>query len=657
MGAKAKPKPKPRAKPKAKPKVAAVDDDEANQSSSESSSSSSDSDSSSESEKNDEEANSTEVPSEAESECSECSADEVFDDLSSQSSSSDERPLDKSDENYELFKMAQDAGIPIWSDLPATQASSPPEDSEEDIWQSFYRFGDSPEDVARAIQELENRMRPPPEPIYQESLATLPPPFTEKEFLWCLGDFYATDYWLQLHQIPVRHRVALLSKWEARRYDTGTLRLPYLPAVQGDVTIKDDLTKVVPANRTRLKRMAPMPSLQKNGKPLTRQQQYRDTVLFIIEEVIQMGNQLGITPFTDAPDGASVMEIANIYGYSITSKSKGGILAIRSLRTRWNRLRRYMDAATDVGELSVAFTCQFIDTTRLTGFAATLRWGAEATGLDILQSIAATPAVAKRQPKRGWSSESPTRATKQAPWVCDLFIVFLARLCHHARPDVRARAFFFYALAIGGVRFADAQHVIKIEVLGDAILFTASRFKCTKGDTLEVFAIPLKDINGHSLLPAVQALRNQMGEGYILAYPEESGDYFSGRATPARACTYSAAIALLRRLSHDFVRSLPADSQYHRDNYTLITMHSLRAWLATFLRQLNVPAEQINELLHWSQGTMQRLYNRNLVALEVNMRTRVVQILGGPWQSAGPGHPLMTNLPLWVINQDPTHRF
>ena len=86
-----------------------------------------------------------------------------------------------------------------------------------------------------------------------------------------------------------------------------------------------------------------------------------------------------------------------------------------------------------------------------------------------------------------------------------------------------------------------------------------------------------------------------------------------------------------------------------QNDFSLITMHSLRSWLATLLRQLEVPPDQTNELMHWTGNSMQRLYNRNFSAVEVRMRSRVVQVLAGDWRSAGPNHRLEPP-PRWVTN-------
>ena len=41
------------------------------------------------------------------------------------------------------------------------------------------------------------------------------------------------------------------------------------------------------------------------------------------------------------------------------------------------------------------------------------------------------------------------------------------------------------------MRFADAQHVVSIKITDEEVIFTASRFKATKGDSVETFSVPL----------------------------------------------------------------------------------------------------------------------------------------------------------------------
>ena len=126
-----------------------------------------------------------------------------------------------------------------------------------------------------------------------------------------------------------------------------------------------------------------------------------------------------------------------------------------------------------------------------------------------------------------------------------------------------------------------------------------------------------------------------MEAGFLLAHPSDALELTSEALSPARACSYTAAVSLLRGFAQEYKNTLTYTNQYFQDDYSKITMHSLRAWLATFARQVGVPPSEINELLHWTQGSMARLYNRNFSAIEVSLRARILKIMGStPWRSA-----------------------
>ena len=143
-----------------------------------------------------------------------------------------------------------------------------------------------------------------------------------------------------------------------------------------------------------------------------------------------------------------------------------------------------------------------------------------------------------------------------------------------------------------------------------------------------------------SLQQALTELQDQMQESFLLAHPEVAQDRMSHVRKPVQGCTYNAAIELLRDFVLDYQHALPIQDEYKNDDFSRVTMHSLRAWLATFCRQLNVPDSQANELLHWSNGKMIRLYNRNFEATEVHLRTRIQYAMTTGWKSAGKQHRL-----------------
>ena len=75
-------------------------------------------------------------------------------------------------------------------------------------------------------------------------------------------------------------------------------------------------------------------------------------------------------------------------------------------------------------------------------------------------------------------------------------------------------------------------------------------------------------------------------------------------------------------------------------------MHSLRSWLATLCRQIEVLDRETNEMLDWTNRTMVRCYTRNFNAAATSQRRRIVMVRSGDWRSAGPGKRLR-NPPRW----------
>lgn len=547
-------------------------------------------------------------------------------------------------------------------DLVSLSDDEPEQNDEDELWHQLTHNADTPEELGLRAERMRRACQPPPPPTYREALAFLPKPYNyERTFLYSFGDTYAeADNFIRNRlKLPSGVCDVLMADWDIRREEVdfiiSVVKDPYIPIHEGLAAPQDDLPAPPPPKRQRRglsatgqRRMPLIPVSARTGKESAqekRQLDYQDTVFFIITETRTLAAELGLRPFQLVSHDATPDEVADVYGYSITSKAHGGLIMLRGLRTRWNRTRRFLDAAADNGEVSIQFACQFIDFTKLSGMSNTFKWAAEALGLEVFQQLAASPAITKRQPKRGWAADTAPRVTKQAPWICDEFISFLARRARSLHRTVRTRAIFFYALAVGGVRFSDAQHVVSVEIAGDSVVFVASRFKATKGDNCETFVIPLFDPEGVSLEPAILDLKQQMAAGFLLAHPKDPNNTHSPEHSSegvSHACSYSAAISLLRTFVREYQTHLSTNNEYIHDDFSKVTMHSLRAWLATLARQVGASPSESNELLHWQQGTMSRLYNRNFEASEVLLRKRVVQVLGSTWRSAGKGHELRT---------------
>ena len=80
------------------------------------------------------------------------------------------------------------------------------------------------------------------------------------------------------------------------------------------------------------------------------------------------------------------------------------------------------------------------------------------------------------------------------------------------------------------LRFADAQHVIRMKTNHADIVFTASRFKATKGDAVENFTIPLEGPHSLSFRAVAIELQAQMCPAFLLTHPQNPQDV----ASPAK---------------------------------------------------------------------------------------------------------------------------
>ena len=170
--------------------------------------------------------------------------------------------------------------------------------------------------------------------------------------------------------------------------------------------------------------------------------------------------------------------------------------------------------------------------------ARTFAWAGDALGIELFYTFTKDPAITLRQPRRGWAAETMTHVPKGAQWVSDEFILFLADRARLASTTTeRVRAFFSYVLANGCVRFADEQHVVAVKITREEIIFTASRFKATTGDSIETFAIPLEGPGGHSFHVVAHELMAQMGNGFLLAHPTDATDVRSVALAPRKACS------------------------------------------------------------------------------------------------------------------------
>ena len=504
---------------------------------------------------------------------------------------------------------------------------------------------------------------------YEEALGCLPSRFGERQLLLCFGNtLEEVRVTLTAMDVPYTARTTLLAHWTRRRAEVQsdmdlriqpvfitTAQLPPLPTTSP--TSSEPPTKkprVIPRKPyTRLN----IPSTRTGVESAADRDKvdYKDCLHHIIRETQAVCNELHYPCFPLAAAEASVEDIAHIYGQAITAKAGGGRVMLQGLKQRWSRIRRLFDALREAGgQLTVNLVCTFIDASRYKGVHALLRWAGNAFGLPDFVHMSEHAVIKNRMPSAVWEATGADRVNedKHAAWVPDEFIMYLADMCHHPNPIIRRKACYLYSCAVGGVRYADSQHVValmgvNVNLPGALIDFTASRFKATKGTTTEHFAIPIYDYKGRSVLQAALDLKEQMGEGYLLAAAENSRALGSETSYPRRGSSYSQTTEMLRAFVDDWQKQLP-EGHIHKDvaSYRSATIHSFKGWLDTLAKQALFSEDDIETLLHWSSTKMHRRYDRNPIVKEVFLRQKVVALMNTTWRSAGYGHQMTIAPPL-----------
>ena len=394
------------------------------------------------------------------------------------------------------------------------------------------------------------------------------------------------------------------------------------------------------------------------------QKTYETLVHHIIEKTVGYCKMLTDIGVESSPFGhvlsknptASPEDVATVYGQLITGRRGGGAVQLSGLKQRWSRIRRFLESVVLHEDRGVLHTCRFIDTSNYKGFGAHLRWAGAAFHLDWIKHLAEQELIKYRSPGKAWV---PARGklSKSAPHLPDDFLRFLADQCRHPNPIRRRKAFYVYQCGMGGVRFSDTENVIRMSfegpkdeqgryMSGACIAFTASRFKTSRGETMEYYALPLHDYTGASLAEAALDLQAQMGGergGFLLAASLDPRDIESDVKRDDQGCTvpgsYWESTLLVRHFVDLWVATLPAGSPLlqYKERYAKATIHSFKGWLDTFAVQAKFQQDDIDTLLHWSNKAMRRHYNRCPQATEVHMRQKVVALLASGWNSTGVG--------------------
>ena len=469
----------------------------------------------------------------------------------------------------------------------------------------------------------------------------------ERAFLFHMGDTEETvALALASSGVALAPRLVLLTHWQDRRACIQRfidLKLP----LKFQEAAPEDMRFTPPPRAS--KRKAPVRRYQKlnvpssvttpSDDPAARQrQEYADLIRHMIVEARDYAAALNLPCFPLLPASATSAEIATVYGQAISARKGGGRVELSSLKQRWSRIMRFFQAALDHGSIDVLMVCYFIDTANYSGFANLLGWAGRAFGISLFRELGEDDILRSRVPANKDGVTKPPTSTKHAPWLPDEFVQYLADVCATApSPEIRRKAYFLYLCAVGGVRYADAQHVIEVTIVGEGVaslvLFTASRFKASRRNKTEQFVVPLIDYRGRSMHKALLELKDQMGPGYLLASAADNGDLLSDVKLPKARCSYNASTRLLRLFLDHWQQGLPQDHYHKSKDFSRCTIHSFKGWLDTLCHQARVPADDIDKLLHWSKGQMRARYERYPEVTEIFLRQRIVALLASDFRS------------------------
>ena len=498
-------------------------------------------------------------------------------------------------------------------------------------------------------------------PTYAEALTQLQAArhhLTERTFLLHWGPRPQVELILGALDLPLTTRLVLMENWDARRtrvLELMTLGLPmdlaHDPVPSAPLAPQAPKRPPPPSatrRRNQYQRIIIASSCTGRETPLERaRKEYQDLIRHIILEVREFTEELNLPCFGLLKKDASATDTARVYGQPISARKGGGRVEMSGLKQRWSRLNRFFQAATHAPEddqghrVNPLWVCEFIDRTKYQGVSALLKWAGRALGIEHFTYLGSHDVLDGRQPGDGFTThvEGP-RATKHAPWLPDEFVRFLADCCHHSDPIIRRKALFLYICAVGGVRYTDAQHVTEIKIIGVGqaamIHCTASRFKATRRNIAEVFALPLVDYKGRSLHCAVQDLKAQMRQGFLLAAAKDAGDVFSDLDERVRKCSYHESTRLIREFLRLWSRVTHME-EFAAMDFSKCTIHSFKGWLDTLCRQARVAEDDTDTILHWCRKKMSVRYDRNPALTEIFLRQRLVALLASDWRSKGEG--------------------
>ena len=299
------------------------------------------------------------------------------------------------------------------------------------------------------------------------------------------------------------------------------------------------------------------------------------------------------------------------------------LLAARRFLT-WLRVEGHL--LTTVRDWDVAAWVELRSKSSVSGGAAALsalRWVEAAFGVQLHTSSS----LVRLQADAAYCAPGPRPVSAKCP--TERHVAMWEQLLTSTGSNVVIRCFagMFCALAHGMLRWSDLQRTSQLELTQDAVTGLA----CMKNQKfLTRWAAPRYGFTncdwGSTWMKALE-VAGLPGPDFILWNASKHVEYFCNTIAD-----YSGAQKVMRFLLGRPPFSLP---QATVKQYTL---HGFRHIYTTAMRQLNFPADQIDDAGHWRRGSdMPRVYDAAEATSELVAKDKVRCAIAAGWRRSSPG--------------------
>ena len=325
-------------------------------------------------------------------------------------------------------------------------------------------------------------------------------------------------------------------------------------------------------------------------------------------------------------------------------KAKGGSLTVDGASKAWGGLTKYFkfiekEELEPCAKVSLCKFFWFRRSKATTGGPSKkahqhLAWADRVFGLSLPVS---DPLVLAHAAGIGEVSAPEAKPAQRAP---DAVIFELEReVMNEQLPKRRRfRSGCFLCMALGGVRWSEVQWTTSVRLLRDALVFVAAREK-VRGKGPHKWAAPRFGPSGLDWGKTFHELWLEIPR------PENCDWLLPAAARVPRQCvSLTAGFELEKKAGFgqalSLYRSILQESnlQFSKERALEFSLHGLRAWLDTALRQANFSEDDATLALHWEKNSkMPRHYDRTSVSSEVRVKSRLMAGYRAGWRQVEEG--------------------